>query len=66
MLDVQNVELQEILLLSSFPICEKILKCLGWDVKSCLYCGKEGKPDDYVNFIHCAFFDCDGNEKSYS
>ncbi|XP_060563449.1 DC-STAMP domain-containing protein 2-like isoform X2 [Ruditapes philippinarum] len=46
-------------LAASFPIVEKILKCFGWEVKSCLYCGKEGKPADYVNFVHCSFFDCD-------
>ncbi|XP_053401541.1 DC-STAMP domain-containing protein 2-like isoform X2 [Mercenaria mercenaria] len=56
--DAQHISLKG-RLAASFPIVEKILKCLGWEVKSCLYCGKEGKPDDYVNFVHCAFFDCD-------
>jgi len=31
-----------------------------------LYCGREGKPDDYANFIHCDFYDCDGELCSFS
>ncbi|WAR11680.1 DCST2-like protein [Mya arenaria] len=47
-------------LAANYAICEKLLKFMGWEVKSCLYCGREGKPDDYYNFIHCDFYDCDG------
>ncbi|XP_052817975.1 DC-STAMP domain-containing protein 2-like [Mya arenaria] len=46
-------------LAANYAICEKLLKFMGWEVKSCLYCGREGKPDDYYNFIHCDFYDCD-------
>ncbi|KAL4235200.1 DC-STAMP-like protein [Mactra antiquata] len=56
--DTQHISLKG-RLAASYPICDKILRCFGWERKSCLYCGREGKPDDYFHFIHCAFYDCD-------
>ena len=50
----------------SSPFLERLFKWLGWEVKNCLYCGREGKPDDYMNFVHCAFADCDGKYSKIS
>ncbi|KAH3769099.1 hypothetical protein DPMN_170346 [Dreissena polymorpha] len=57
-LDQEHISLKG-QLAAKYPLFEKLLKFLGWEVKSCLYCGREGKPDDYLNFVHCEFYDCD-------
>lgn len=43
-----------------YEICRKLLKYLGWNQKSCLSCGREGRVEDKENFYHCVNGDCGG------
>ena len=42
-----------------FPCLGKLVKLNGYDFKNCILCGKEGRPQDMVNFTHCANYGCD-------
>ncbi|CAG2196969.1 unnamed protein product [Mytilus edulis] len=44
--------------IGKYEICRKLLKYLGWNQKSCLSCGREGRVEDKENFYHCVNGDC--------
>ncbi|XP_033753894.1 DC-STAMP domain-containing protein 2-like [Pecten maximus] len=47
-------------LAAKYPLAGKLFRHLGWDRKSCICCGREGRQEDHDNFQHCANAGCDG------
>ncbi|OWF53843.1 DC-STAMP domain-containing protein 2 [Mizuhopecten yessoensis] len=47
-------------LATKYPLAGKLFRYLGWDRKSCICCGREGRKEDHENFQHCVNAGCDG------